>query len=266
MSRLIKGLQISGLVGAFLLTTVFTSVLTTTHFIAKTPSRTVIINQEESKPSYDYLKSITVYLEGEGSGEKVGFIYALTGQTKDTTKKWTGTGVIVKVDEQYTYVLTNNHVAGKEFQTAHIFIKETDKIRSQVEIVEYHQEYDMALLRIAKKYTDKQAVKGFNTVAPQDKVYVVGHYLGIPYIYSEGVVAGWEKESADGILLQLPACFGNSGSGVINAQGELSALIYAVHSVGLFSVDTSKSIAVDGDKIIAFLNKHNILDPKVEIE
>lgn len=263
MKLLLRILGILSISVAVFLTSIYTSTIVTTYLVAKyEPPVNNVVCEVEKKPSYDYLKSITVYLEGKGEGEKTGIKYMLTGETDKEVQMWSGTGVIVKIDKVYTYILTNAHVAGGDFKKAEVFVKEGKDVVSQVEIIEYSKDYDMALLRIAKKFEGKVAVVGFNSVKPQDRVYMVGHYLGIPYIYSQGWMAGYEEDSKDGILMQLPGAFGNSGSGVVNENGELVALVYAVHGVGLFAVDTSKVMAVDSSNIMAFLYKHKVLGGK----
>ena len=261
MKNVLKVIGVVLVSACVLFATVLTSTVTTTYLISQfQPKDSIITCSVEPKPTYEYMKAATVYIHGSGTGEKTGIMFMLTGQTGTEVQEWSGTGVIVKVDKDYTYVLTNNHVAGNDFKRVKIYIQEENNVRTQVEIIKNHPKYDMALLRVAKIYPDKVAVKGFNTVVPQDKVYMVGHYLGIPYIYSEGNMAGYEKDEEDGILLQLPGCYGNSGSGVLNKDGELVALVYAIHGVSLFGVDTAKTMAVDGKNVIAFLTEQKIIE------
>jgi len=193
---------------------------------------------EEVKPSYEYLKSITVYL---------------TGQLEN--KKWVGTGTVIKIDEEYTYILTNKHVAGGGNKEATIYV-ENGLRQLETELVDVHSNLDLAVVKVKGKLKDKQVVKGFSTASPQDKLYLVGHFLGIRYVYSEGVFVGYDGISD---IVQLPVCYGNSGSAVCDKEGNLIGVIFAIYRIGLFDVDTSHGIMVDGLSVRLFLEKLNLL-------
>jgi len=196
------------------------------------------IEKEEVKPSYEYLKSITVYITGELEG-----------------KKWIGTGTVIKVDEEYTYILTNKHVAGGGNKEATIYV-ENGLRQLETELVDVHSNLDLAVVKVKGKLKDKQVVKGFSTASPQDKLYLVGHFLGIRYVYSEGVFVGYDGISD---IVQLPVCYGNSGSAVCDKEGNLIGVIFAIYRIGLFDVDTSHGIMVDGLSVRLFLKNRNII-------
>lgn len=214
---------------------------------------------KENKPSYEYLKSITVEIIGHAVEEEHTYFLPDFGgfpiETEMGEVAWSGTGVVVSVDNNYTYILTNAHVAGKDMKDALIYVND-DGREKLTEIVEIHGTLDLAILKVKGKLKYKEPVKGITTGNPSDKVYIVGHHLGRPYIYGEGVFAGY-----DGIfdIMQLPCLYGNSGSGIINEDGELIALVFAITNFGFFEVDEAHAICIDGASIKVFLEKLNLI-------
>lgn len=208
------------------------------------------------KPSYDYLKSVTVYVVGcsEKSPELLSYPIGEEGMC------WGGTGVVIKVDSEYTYILTNNHVAGKDTVNPILFIEnEQQKVRA--EIVKNHDYLDIAVLKVKGTLKDKTQIKGLGTVSIQDSVYVVGNPLGNKYVYSEGVFAGYAGVSD---LFQIPCIYGNSGSGVFNKEGKLVAIVFALQMyhgfLGIPEAQITHSLAVDGVSIELFLKSLKLVD------
>jgi serine protease Do len=161
--------------------------------------------------------------------------------------------VVVKITDKETYVLTNNHIAGKGTEEPILFVKnEEQKIRATV--VKYHLYVDMAVIKIPGKLKDKVAINKISIPSVQDPVYIVGNPLGNNYVYTEGVMAGYLTIST---LFQAPCIYGNSGSGIFNAQGDLVGLVYALQQypgwMGIPEAQITYSIAVDSLSIEFFL-------------
>ena len=214
----------------------------------KTDKVKVITNTiQEEKPSYTYLKSITVYIEGESSEEKIDS----KGEKQIEIKNWIGTGTIIKIEDNTTYILTNAHVAGRYRNNVALFIE--DKLQLiEAEVVAYNEKdsIDLAIIKVDRKLKNKREIKGIGTVLPSDPIYLVGHHLGRKYIYGEGVFAGHQ-----GIynILQIPTAFGNSGTGVCNSKGELVSVVFAINRIGFFSYDVAHGLAIDSISIKIFL-------------
>ena len=223
------------------------------------------ISIKDVRPSYEYLKSITVEIFGqavededeymcqEEDGNSIDKGYERRKQLR--TMGWKGTGVVINYKEGYTYILTNAHVAGGGKADAMIYV-DNDGKRKLTEVYAVHSILDMAVLKVEGKIKYKVPVKGFSVAYPQDKVYMVGHHLGRPYIYGEGVFAGYD-EIYD--LIQIPSIYGNSGSGVIDKDGNLVALIFAGSMINFFQIDNTHGLAVDGDSIRLYLEKLNVI-------
>lgn len=190
---------------------------------------------KEIKPSYEYLKSMTVRMVNFSDSTE--------------TKGSVGTGTIVKVTDDYTYVLTNRHVAPMDSQYLYI---EKDGKRYKARVLKNGITRDLSLVRMVGKIPNTNVVNGFKKVKEQDNVYSVGMYMGFYDIYTEGTVAGWWKESR---LMNMPCLNGCSGSGVFDKDGYLVAVVYAGTVYNMMGFDTAKAICVPYIGIYTFLEE-----------
>ncbi len=193
---------------------------------------------KETKPSYDYLESVTVYIFNRNSGDNVSI----------------GTGIVVHEDLYYTYIMTNKHVCDKN-----------DADTCNVEIYKYGQfvvvplqfvrqtesKYDLSLWKTSEYLPFKKVIKGLSDIKKQDKVYSVGSYLGFQYIYTEGTFAGYDNEGS--FIFNLPCTDGCSGSGIYDKDGNLVSVVFASHVLNIFQSETSKIIGVPSEIVRLFL-------------
>lgn len=194
------------------------------------------------KPLYQYLKNITVYVKGE-IPEKV----KEDGKIR-VKQAWVGTGSILKIENGYTYILTNNHVTGYEeadFSEVILTVEE-NKYTYYADKIVNNPKYDVAIVRVKGVIPEKEAIKGFSEAYQiQDKVYSVGHYLAIPYLYSEGTIAGYNQDKEQKLLLvNLNVAGGCSGSAVVNKKGELVSVLFATYYVSMFATDNARALTV----------------------
>jgi len=191
------------------------------------------------QPSYELLSSMTVRLEhhyvdeyGESSG-------------------WIGTGSVVKITEDYTYILTNKHVAPLGLD---MVVIEGDK--EYKGIVLMNSPYvDLSLVQVLGKIPNKVAIPKIDSIDISNKVYSVGMYKGLDFIHTQGSVAG-NYEDEDGftnVVVNMPCAGGCSGSGVFDKDGDLVAVVFAGFFNGFMSIDTAKSICVPGYAVEMFL-------------
>jgi len=207
---------------------------------------------ENRKPSYQYMKERTVYLLGDA------FVWDDT-YNLPSEEAWGGTGSIIKIDDKYTYILTNKHVAGGDNPTTRMWVlsywninNKLWKAKKQAEILAKSPKYDLALIRVPGKLVNKKAIPTITTAKIADKAYVVGHHLGRPYVYGEGMVAGYDVND---LIVQLPTLYGNSGSAVFNQDGEIIAVVFAISGSG-FVMDTAHALCVDGDDVKQFVEDY----------
>lgn len=198
--------------------------------------QTVITQIEEIavKPSYAYLKSVTVR------------IY----QTADEGT-FVGTGSIIKITKNYTYILTNKHVAPIE-NPERIIVEDEDGKLIKAEVLKNCFFADLSLIRVKGEIKHKQAIKGIGKISHSDKAYSVGMYLGNHYIYTEGTVAGYDSD--DNFIINIPGAGGCSGSGVFNNKGELVAVVFAGNYINYpYQVETAKLLCINTWEIEMFL-------------
>ncbi|MDC3413602.1 serine protease [Aquibacillus sp. 3ASR75-11] len=137
-----------------------------------------------------------------------------------------GTGFSVSEDG---VILTNNHVIEDEKS---IFVAFPTEGLYEVEVVDAFPDIDLAVLQVVKNDATFPAL----TLAKRtnftnnEHIYFIGNPLAFSGIANEGKVVGytklddWEKKV---IMLKAPVYRGNSGSPVINDDGEVIGVIFA---------------------------------------
>lgn len=198
-----------------------------------------VMSKEFARPQYDELKSHTVMIIGVESLE--------------SDKGVMGTGVVIKATPEATFIVTNKHVCERNM-TCYIMDNENHE-KYDVQIVKQHTKVDIQILKVSGPILGKTPVKGIKEVKHQDKIYIVGHYLGNSFFYAEGVVAGFSREGGD-LVIAAPTGPGNSGSGIITQDGYLSGILYAGNIVGEFpylTLDLTHSLCVNSQTLKLFL-------------
>jgi S1-C subfamily serine protease len=204
---------------------------------------TAYIQQNNEKPEYKYMKSMIVYLVEQS--------------LIDEHKGSIGTGTVIKVTENETYIITNKHVCDwAEGTTCFVY---QDKEKYTISLVKANEvDHDIQIVKTSKVVPDKVAVKGLKDVKEQDTVYMVGNNNGNPFMYSEGTVSGFDRGTGD-MLVGMPSGPGNSGSGIFTKDGYLCGLLYAgqIFNLGFFpSLDTAHGICVNSEILRLFLAEY----------
>lgn len=201
------------------------------------------------KPTYEYLKSVTTFHFRRVAGAERGF---------------SATGAVVKITDDFTYIITNKHVIDGCPDEYVCEVVDEDENTYPVEIIKISEsDYDLALVRIPGAIPGKQAIKGITDGTYQERVFMVGHNLGRPYLYSEGTISGYDEDLEHSLVVGMPTAPGNSGSAVFNQHGELVGLIWGVRltpvllngeATPLAVMDFTHGLAVDGKVIKLFLS------------
>lgn len=201
------------------------------------------VQANEQKPAYEYMKSMIVYL--------------IQQDLTDLEHGSIGTGTVIKVTDNETYILTNKHVC--DWAEGSICYVYQDKEKYEISLVKANEvDHDMQVVKTSKVVPNKIAVKGIKDVVQQDKVYCVGNNNGNPFMYSEGTVAGFVRESGD-LLVGMPSGPGNSGSGIFTQDGYLTGLLYAGQVFPInygASLDTSHAICINSKILRLFLAEY----------
>lgn len=205
---------------------------------------TAILNavaRELHRPEYAELKSHTVMIVAE--------------EKENPEHGSLGTGVVIKETAENTFIVTNKHVC-EDTDKYRCYVFDTDtKAEYNVSIVKRNTKHDVQIVKVDGSIPGKVPVKGIRTVQQQDKIYIVGHYLGNSFFYAEGVVAGFARETGD-LIVAAPTGPGNSGSGIITQDGYLTGLLYAGNVVGEFpymTLDLTHSMCVNSEVLQLFL-------------
>jgi len=203
------------------------------------------MSEENLKPTPGYLASVTTLMMGK-KGEQ----------------KWIGTGVVVAKKDGYYFILTNKHVCNKTTEVCGMMnFYHQDSVILLEYVGEPESITDLALWRTNELPNEQPVIKGMSKTGVQDKVYSIGHYLGILYTYTEGVNSGVTQEDTTYNLFNMPCAFGCSGSGIFDKYGNLVGLVSAVPSyelpgIGLPAVDTNKVLGIPPEVIALFLKKY----------
>lgn len=184
------------------------------------------------KPSYEYLKSKTVFVDQRNSSGEIAIA--------------TGTGVILAVKDGITYILTNHHMCTGTENT-NCFINYNEEIIRTV-LLKTDKSVDLSLLATNYIFTDKSPIHSLENPKMQQNIYYAGNAMGIYYyIYSEGEVAYLHEKVFFGLS---PLIIGHSGSGVFNRKGELVGLLSARVT------GSGYSISINANMIQQFLGEY----------
>ena len=231
------------------------SALTINSISFERSNKTEIVTKIEDKPSYEYLKSVTVYIVNNHP-EQENFYF----DDHELNRVSIGTGTIVANKDGYFYIMTNKHVCNiedKDNCSISLNGDPSDATISLTYVREAKEDIDLSLWKVlAIELKGKTTIKGLNIGYIQNRVFSVGQYLGKAFIYSEGTFAGYGDGKE---IFNLPSAPGCSGSGIFNSNGELIAVLYAGSGVSLIqwpigaSMDTSKALAQSGSTVKEFL-------------
>ncbi len=150
----------------------------------------------------EYQKSIVVVETGEGKG----------------------TGFSISSDG---YILTNYHVID---DGEHLWVGYPDHDVYEANIIGAYPEIDLALLKVEGTNLPYLSLAPKTTFELGEHIYFIGNPLNFNGIANEGEILGYRYSmdlKRDVIMLDAPIYKGNSGSPVINMDGEVIGVIYA---------------------------------------
>ncbi len=186
-----------------------------------------------------------------------------------------GSGVIIKADQNYYYILTNNHVIYVSDSIYKVDYIITDYLGNEYSavLIENSEDYDLAILRIIKQSIELPIID-FSTHNPNRGANLA--ILGFPSFQLNAITIGdvidyapIEVSSAsyeiinvlfDILICDVPVKSGSSGSVVINKQYQLVGIVYAGNFVD--TNDTSEyTFCIPVEKVLEFFQlKHFSLE------
>ena len=141
-----------------------------------------------------------------------------------TTRESKGTGFAISKDG---IILTNYHVIeGEDSVTVDFPAKGLFK----GEVLATYPDIDLAVLKVEGEDLPFLELAESWSFLPEEAIFVIGHPLRFRGIANEGVLldyltlADWEQ---DVLMLDAPIYRGNSGSPVINQEGQVVAIVFA---------------------------------------
>ena len=180
-----------------------------------------------------YDKDITI--DETGISSAVGKIYDAAVTVENIQRgqvSSTGSGFVYKTDDNYGYILTNQHVVE---ESSSITIVMSDKTEVEGKLLGSDEYLDLAVVRIDKKNVKLVATLGTSEDSELgDTVFTIGSPVGVEYsgTVTRGTLSGKNRMVSVSIsnsenwimkVLQIDAAInpGNSGGPLLNVNGEV---------------------------------------------
>ena len=201
---------------------------------------------DEVMPSIVAITSKTVINSGR-------FGPSYFGSSRSYTSEGAGSGIIVSVDDNSIYILTNYHVVEN---SSELSVKFIDDKSYDATIKGVSERKDIAIVTVNKKNVDNETLKQIKiaTLGDSNKLKVgngiiaIGNALGYGQSVTTGVVSALNREvtTDDYIqyMIQIDAAIngGNSGGALLNSKGE----VVGINSVKYSSNGSSNTASVEG--------------------
>ena len=146
----------------------------------------------------------------------------------------TGSGVIMDVDGDYGYILTNNHVAGGA--TEMIVTLADGRVIKDAQLVGADPKTDLAVVKIKADHLIPAQWGNSDEMEPGDQVLAFGSPFGYVGSMTNGIVSALHRQAgilgADGyenfIQVDAPINPGNSGGPLVNLRGQVVGINTAI--------------------------------------
>ena len=200
-----------------------------------------------------YIQSISI-----PKSENVDFNRLVRANIQIFSGKYTGSGTVVAIEDDYIYILTARHVVESDRKKDRLVIEIpiTDKNfiykdktygadigcilvdANRAEDVIICVDYDIALIRI-KDFPGHELSwlpPGRKEPVLGDILYVVGNPQSFRDIISKGIFVGEEIFSGlTGYQIYAGVSYGNSGGAIVNTDGEIIGVMHSKMSGGVAS-------------------------------
>ena len=199
-------------------------------------------------PSIVSITSKTVISEGNFGPSFYGY-----NSNRSYTTEGAGSGVIVYEDDDYIYILTNNHVVDDASELSVKFINDKSY---DAKVKGVSERKDIAIVYLNKKGIDTETLEAIkiatlgnsNELKVGNGIIAIGNALGYGQSVTTGVVSALNREvSTDEYtqdMIQIDAAIngGNSGGALLNSKGE----VIGINSVKYSSSGSSSKASIEG--------------------
>nr|MCR5788054.1 trypsin-like peptidase domain-containing protein [Bacilli bacterium] len=199
-------------------------------------------------PSIVSITSKTVISEGNFGPSFYGY-----NNSRSYTTEGAGSGVIVYEDDDYIYILTNNHVVDDASELSVKFINDKSY---DAKVKGVSERKDIAIVYLSKKDIDTETLETIkiatlgnsNELKVGNGIIAIGNALGYGQSVTTGVVSALNREvSTDEYtqdMIQIDAAIngGNSGGALLNSKGE----VIGINSVKYSSSASSSKASIEG--------------------
>ncbi|GLC88887.1 trypsin-like peptidase domain-containing protein [Lysinibacillus piscis] len=131
-----------------------------------------------------------------------------------------GSGVVI---HSQGYIITNFHVVAGGHYYSVLYENDTEEYWTN-QLVKYHQDYDLAILKVGKQCPALPVYRHASLVRGQ-KIVAIGSPLGLFNSISDGIVSGFRDiRSMPMIQFTAPISNGSSGGALLDMYGRLVGL------------------------------------------
>ena len=169
------------------------------------------------------------------------------------TSEGAGSGVIVSVDDDEIFILTNYHVVEN---SSELSVKFIDDKSYDATIKGVSERKDIAIVSVSKKSLDSETLKQIKIATLGDSnelkvgngIIAIGNALGYGQSVTTGVVSALNREvTTDEYIqdmIQIDAAIngGNSGGALLNSKGE----VVGINSVKYSANSSSSTASIEG--------------------
>ena len=201
---------------------------------------------DEVMPSIVAITSKTVIKSGN-------FGPSFYGGSRSYTTEGAGSGVIVAVNDNEIFILTNYHVVE---DSTELSVKFIDDKSYDATIKGVSERKDIAIVSVSKKSIDSDTLKKIKIATIGDSnelkvgngIIAIGNALGYGQSVTTGIVSALNREvttdeyTQDMIQIDAPINGGNSGGALLNSKGE----VVGINTVKYSSSGSSSSASVEG--------------------